>query len=117
MTPAPTHIHLDRVRGLSITWRDGSQCVVSVATLRRWSPSADAKQLRESLHANPLAVLPASTLRADALRAEQCEPIGNYAVRLTFSDGHRSGIYSWDYLRELAQRDADAASQPPGRAT
>lgn len=35
------------------------------------------------------------------------EPVGNYAIRLTFSDGHSTGIYSWDALRELAKNHAD----------
>jgi DUF971 family protein len=64
------------------------------------SPSADSKELRKELESNPLAVLPSGP-SSGPLRAEAIEPVGNYAIRLRFSDGHASGIYSWRYLREI----------------
>ncbi|MEZ2143418.1 gamma-butyrobetaine hydroxylase-like domain-containing protein [Bradyrhizobium sp. DN5] len=41
---------------------------------------------------------------APGLHVAAIEPIGNYALRLSFSDGHDRGIYPWSYLRELAER-------------
>jgi DUF971 family protein len=38
-----------------------------------------------------------------AVRIENLEPVGNYAVRIVFSDGHESGLYSWDWLYHLAR--------------
>ncbi len=64
------------------------------------SPSADARALREELAHNPLTVLPAGG-GGGPLRAEGLELIGNYAVRVVFSDGHDTGIYSWEYLRQI----------------
>lgn len=58
---------------------------------------------------NPLTVLP-STRATGPLTATSCEPVGGYAVRIAFSDGHSTGIYSWDYLRELAALDASGGS-------
>jgi DUF971 family protein len=67
------------------------------------SPSAEARTLREELAKNPLAVLPASAISGDKpLAAVGAEMIGNYAIRIIFSDGHDTGIYSWDYLLEIA---------------
>jgi DUF971 family protein len=63
------------------------------------SPSADAKTTREELDTNPLAILPKSS--SEPLKITDASLVGNYAVRLTFSDGHSTGIYSWDYLRNL----------------
>ena len=71
-----------------------------IAYLRRMSPSADAKQLREEMERNPLTVLPAST-GSGPLTATGADLVGNYAIRIVFSDGHDTGIYSWDYLREI----------------
>jgi DUF971 family protein len=38
------------------------------------------------------------------VKISRLEPVGNYAVRIVFDDGHDSGLYSWDYLRKLAER-------------
>lgn len=65
------------------------------------SPSADARDLRERMAANPLTVLPASSSGAP-LTAVDAELVGRYAIRIRFSDGHDTGIYSWRYLRQLA---------------
>jgi len=77
--------------------------IYPIAYLRKMSPSAEARQLRENLERNPLTVLPASATSSDSgpLRAEGAELVGNYAVRLRFSDGHDTGIYSWGYLRQI----------------
>lgn len=56
--------------------------------------------MREALESNPLAVMPSST-GAGPLRAERLEPVGRYAIRLVFSDGHSTGLYTWTYLREI----------------
>lgn len=98
----PAHLDLDRQRGLTITWADGSQSFYPVALLRRLSPSAETRQLREEMARNPLTVLPASHGGGDGpLTAEDAELVGNYAVKIRFSDGHDTGIFSWRYLREI----------------
>jgi DUF971 family protein len=74
------------------------------------SPSADARELRKEIDRNPLTVLPAGGATG-VLRAEQIEPVGNYAIRIHFNDGHRTGLYSWKYLREIEPEIA------PGDAT
>ena len=50
---------------------------------------------------NPLTVLPASAVAKGPLTAVGAELVGNYAIRITFSDGHDTGIFSWEYLREI----------------
>ena len=64
------------------------------------SPSADSKAMREELDANPLAILPNSS--NGELVIEHVELVGNYAIKIAFSDGHATGIYTWEYLRSLA---------------
>lgn len=55
---------------------------------------------------DPLTVLPSGAAGGSGpLRVTDLQLVGNYAVRLVFSDGHRTGIYSWRYLREI---DPDA---------
>ena len=94
----PTHLDLKRDEALTVRWSDGRESVYPIAYLRRMSPSADAQQTREALASNPLTVLSSSS---GPLRAEKIEPVGRYAVRLIFSDGHHTGLYTWTYLREI----------------
>lgn len=100
-TPRPKHIDLKKNRALTVRWSDGRVSIYPVAYLRKMSPSADARDIREQLEKNPLTVLPSAGVSTQGLRAEDVELVGNYAVRITFSDGHRTGLYSWRYLREI----------------
>ncbi|MHC5026651.1 MAG: gamma-butyrobetaine hydroxylase-like domain-containing protein [Planctomycetota bacterium] len=108
MDDQPQHLDLDRDRGLTVRWSDGRTSFFPVATLRRLSPSAETRELRKQMAANPLTVLPAAPASAEGLRAESAELVGNYAIRIRFSDGHDTGIYSWRYLRELDRSEREA---------
>jgi len=97
---APEHLELRRRDGLEVRWRGGEISFFPIAFLRRMSPSADARAIRESLASNPLTVLTSSpsNLPLEALTADL---VGNYAVRICFNDGHDTGLFSWRYLREI----------------
>lgn len=98
----PTKIDLKKDKGLTIEWADGSTSYYSIAYLRKMSPSAEMQVLREEMARNPLTVLPAKMARQRGpLVAEGAEMVGNYAIKIRFSDGHDTGIYSWEYLREI----------------
>lgn len=99
MTIVPKHLDLQRESGLHIEWDDGSSTFYPVTFLRRMSPSADTKQIREELEENPLAILPST--HNEPLTVTDIQLVGNYAVRFIFSDGHSAGIYSWEYLFNL----------------
>ncbi len=103
----PKHLDLDRRRGLTVQWSDGTESFYPIEYLRRMSPSADMRSLREQMAKNPLTVLPAAP--ASGVIAESAELVGNYAIKIVFSDGHASGIYSWNYLRRIdPERSEDA---------
>ena len=105
----PKAIDLKKDRGLTLQWADGSSSYYSIPYLRKMSPSAEMRGLREEMARNPLTVLPANFGNARGpLTATGAELVGNYAIKITFSDGHDAGIYSWDYLRSI-----DPADQPP----
>lgn len=98
----PRHLDVKRDQGLTVTWADGRVSFYPVAHLRKWSPSAEARELREQLSSNPLTVLPARAVSGDKpLTIEDVQRVGNYAVRIVFSDGHDTGIYSWRYLCDI----------------
>jgi len=109
--PPPAHVDLDKRKGLTVRWQDGSSSFYPIAYLRRMSPSADQRMLREEMARNPLTVLPASVSSngGGPLAATGAEMVGNYALKITFSDGHDTGIFSWEYLRQIDQRKVKEA--------
>jgi DUF971 family protein len=100
--PPPRALHLDRQRGLHVTFHDGTAAFLSIALLRRMSPSAEARAEREAMAKNPLHVLSPRHAGAGPLAATTAELVGNYAVRIRFNDGHDTGLYGWKLLREIA---------------
>jgi DUF971 family protein len=96
--PTPTHLDLQRDTALTITWDDGSTVIYPIAHLRRNSPSAETKAFHEEKARNPLTVIPDKFIAAGPLTIVNADLVGNYAIRLHFSDGHSSGIFSWEYL-------------------
>jgi len=104
MTPRPTDINLHQVsRVLDITFEDGRAFSLPVEYLRVFSPSAEVRG-----HGPGQEVLQVGK-RAVDVRA--LEPVGSYAVQPQFSDGHNTGIYSWDYLYELGENQEKYWSQ------
>ena len=112
-SPKPRHLDLNKAQGLTVHWDDGVKSFYPIAYLRRMSPSADQRMLREQLARNPLTVLPRSAGSDQPLTAVGAELVGNYAIKIIFSDGHDTGIFSWDYLRQIAP---DSAAAQPDRA-
>lgn len=94
-SPRPTDIRLHQAsRKLEITFDDNTHCMMSCEFLRVYSPSAEVRG-----HGPGQETLQTGKEDVDITGIE---PVGNYAVRLIFSDGHNTGLYSWDYLYELA---------------
>lgn len=86
-------------RTLHIAFEGGEAFHIPFELLRVESPSAEVQG--HAPHQKQIV-----TGKADVM-VEEAEPVGRYAVRLKFSDGHASGIFSWDYLHELGE-NADA---------
>ena len=98
-TPVPTEIKLHQAsRALEVTFSDGNAFRFSCEFLRVHSPSAEVRG-----HGPGQEVLQAGK-RDVTITA--IEPVGVYAVKLVFSDGHDTGLYTWEYLHELG-RDQD----------
>jgi DUF971 family protein len=96
-TPLPTGITLHRKsRILEIAFDDGAVFQLPFEFLRVYSPSAEVRG-----HGPGQEVLQLGKRDVDVLGLE---PVGNYALKPSFSDGHDSGLYSWDYLYDLGKR-------------
>jgi DUF971 family protein len=88
-----------RSRVLEVAFADGSRFDLPFEYLRVHSPSAEVQG-----HGGGQSVL---VLGKQSVVVRAVEPVGQYAVRLVFDDGHDSGLFTWRYLHELgAQRDA-----------
>lgn len=90
-TPQPTEIKLhQKSRVLEISFADGKTFRLPCEFLRVYSPSAEVRG-----HGPGQEVLQTGKKEVEILRVE---PVGNYAIQLHFSDGHATGIYSWNLL-------------------
>ena len=99
-TPHPTEIKLHQSsRALEIAFNDGQVFRLPYELLRVYSPSAEVRG-----HGPGQEVLQVGK-RDVAIK--EVEAVGHYAIRPTFSDGHDTGIYSWDYLYDLGARQDD----------
>ena len=98
----PTSLRVKRSeQALAISFDDGRAFALPYSTLRRESPSAEV----QGHGAGPK---PPAPVIAEDIQVTKAEPVGRYAVRLFFSDGHSSGLFTWAYLRELAERQETA---------
>lgn len=97
---SPTNLKLKKDEKLTIDWSDGTHSEFTIAKLRKFCPCAACKELRKEMGKNRLTVLPPGTTSGPII-VEKAEMVGNYALRITWSDGHDTGIYSFSYLREL----------------
>jgi DUF971 family protein len=95
-TPTPTEIKLhQKSRLLEIAFSDGRSFSLSYEFLRVFSPSAEVRG-----HGPGQEVLQAGKRNVDIV---SLDPVGSYAVQPTFSDGHATGIFAWDYLYSIGQ--------------
>jgi DUF971 family protein len=96
-TPRPTEIKLhQKSRILEIAFDDGQRFSLPCEYLRVFSPSAEVRG-----HGPGQEVLQVGKRDVEI---KEIEPVGNYAVKLGFSDGHDTGLYSWEYLHELGEK-------------
>ena len=92
----PVDMQLHKVtRRFDIPFDNGASYSFPIEFLRVFSPSAEVTG-----HTPDQAKLQVGKRDVEV---EQIEPIGNYALRFVFSDGHDSGLYSWDYLAEIGE--------------
>lgn len=95
--PWPTEIRLLAERTqLAVSFSDGAAFRIGAELLRVRSPSAEVQG-----HTPDQRV---TVTGKRNVRIVDVEPIGSYAVRLVFDDGHHTGLYSWDFLRDCGER-------------
>ena len=96
-TPQALTVHAQS-RVLEISFSDGASFRIPFELMRVYSPSAEVQG-----HGEGQEVLQTGKR---TVTLQSLEPVGNYAVQPTFSDGHNTGIFSWDYLYHLGKNEA-----------
>ena len=95
--PWPTELRLDKdKRVLTVAFDDGQSFALPAELLRVLSPSAEVQG-----HSPDQRVTVPGKRNVGIARIE---PVGNYAVRIVFTDGHDTGLFVWEYLRELGEQ-------------
>ncbi len=105
-TPAattPASVDVSLTQGVTITWQDGHRSHYAIAALRKACPCATCNDLHGTGASAPAPVLP--IFRPSGSSLLEVKPVGRYALNFHFSDGHSTGIYTWNYLRELCDCD------------
>lgn len=97
MSPHPVELRFNKARAeLLIRFDDGSEGTIPYELLRVESPSAETRG-----HGGGSPPPPAKKRHVGVVGAD---PVGRYALRIRFSDGHDTGLYTWAYLADLAAR-------------
>ena len=94
----PKKVDISLSRGVEIVWEDGHVSHYALDYLRRRCPCATCRAAPQAAIAEPANPFP---MYKPAPKLTNVETVGRYAVRLFWADGHSTGLYSFDYLREI----------------
>jgi len=100
--PQPLVIRRSTPERVEIDWNDGAATALTAAELRRCCPCANCVDEMSGIR----------TLDPDSIPSDMTQTdvrlVGNYAICITFSDGHHTGLYTWDLLHSWAEPQGDA---------
>ncbi|HEV2646420.1 MAG TPA: DUF971 domain-containing protein [Acidobacteriaceae bacterium] len=116
VTPQKVRVKKSEGTGVEIDWRDGHHSSWTFRWLRDACPCATCHEEREQTGRAPgqpkLKAQALLMMYEDPPRPLEVTPIGKYALKFKWNDGHEAGLYSWDYLRRVCQC-AVCKSTPP----
>jgi DUF971 family protein len=109
VTPKKIRVKKTEGTGVEIDWKDGHQSAWNFTWLRNACPCATCHEDREKTGRQPGAPKPKEkallVLYEAPVKPLEVTPVGKYAIKFKWSDGHESGIYSWEYLRRVCHCD------------
>jgi DUF971 family protein len=97
--PAEIEVHIPD-RAMTIQWGDGHRSIYSFDLLRKECPCAVCREAHHTTTEDPFRVV-TSAVRPGEVTVAGAEQVGLYAIRFDWTDGHNTGIYSYEYLRSL----------------
>jgi DUF971 family protein len=96
---SPKQVKIINKDKLKITWEDSTETILSLKYMREECPCAGCKGetilLKTYRPPAPTVVTP------EMYQVKNIEVVGDYAIQVTWKDGHNTGIYSWDYIKQL----------------
>lgn len=96
-TPTPTNVVLSAdQKTLTLTWSDGVTTSLAARVARQYCPCAGCVEEWSGQRTFDVETIPVE------MKIIEVQPVGNYALSFTFGDLHRTGIFQWEYLRELS---------------
>ena len=103
--PLPEHIAISKSKGIKIDWQDGHRSEYSLAYLRDECPCASCTgahgtEPQKSNYSAPASKDPFQMYKP-AIKMLHVEEVGLYAIKIDWNDGHNTGIYSFDHLRQI----------------
>ncbi len=104
--PAPKKIEKTSPHELTFTWGDGATCTLTLKFLREECPCASCKG--EVILGKVYKPMTLPTYTEGMYELTAIETVGNYAMQVSWKDGHSTGIYTWEYLKLLCR-----AGNPP----
>ena len=110
VTPKKVRVMKTEGTGVAIEWKDGHASEWNFAWLRNACPCATCHEEREQSGRKPGEAKPKPktllVMYEPPVRPVEVTPVGKYAMKFKWTDGHESGIYSWEYLRRVCQCEA-----------
>ena len=110
VTPAKVRVHKTEGTGVEIDWKDGHRSAWNFAWLRDACPCATCHEEREHNGRKPGEAKPKPQALLQMYEAParpvEVTPVGKYALKFKWNDGHEAGIYSWEYLRRVCNCEA-----------
>jgi DUF971 family protein len=106
--PKEVQIHVKTGAGVDIVWADGHSSHFDFPFLRDHCPCAtcnDERAKKESMAGHSVPASPVLPMYKPKARAQSASQVGSYAIQISFTDGHSTGIFSYDYLRTLCRCD------------
>jgi DUF971 family protein len=107
VTPKKVRVMKTEGTGVAIEWKDGHRSEWNFAWLRNACPCATCHEEREQSGRKPGEPKPKPNtplvIYEPPVRPVEVTPVGKYAMKFKWTDGHESGIYSWEYLRRVCQ--------------
>jgi len=105
-TTDPEHIAISKSKGIEIDWKDGHHSSYDNTWLRDWCPCATCTgshgtEPRQKESESPAPAGNPFQMFKPKIKMLSIEPVGSYAMRISWNDGHDTGIYSYDHLREI----------------
>ncbi len=110
MITDPEHISISKSKGIAVDWKDGHRSEYGLQYLRDRCPCATCTGAHGTPPRQPAEASPFQMYQP-TLRIVSVEPVGRYAIRIEWSDGHKTGIYSYEHFRSICPCEACRAAR------